>query len=286
MPVHPLPTRRHQFSQFQIVASLGLAVLALAPAAASERLFTYTSQSDVLAEGEHEAELWTTVRHGRLGYYHAVDTRLELEIGVAPGWMAAAYLNWSSATETDPATDITTHTSEVQGASFEVVRKFSDASADLVGFALYTEATLGSEENEYEVKAIADKRLGRGLAAMNLVYALEQENDGHHGRPEHEFGLNLAYSHPVGTGLAVGLEARLVSAFIHDDQRGSWRAEYATLYAGPAVHFSRGQFWATLTFTPQLHAFVNDTGSDQAGKNLELEHQERWHARLIVGTHF
>src|SRR3954471_16623309 len=143
-------------------ASALLLLIAAGAASGSERLFTYTQESSVLAPGEKELELWATWRQGRKYYYRALDERAEFEFGLTERLQASLYLNFKSETqaEHDALGNETTprvleHESGVEGESLELKYKFSDPVADPIGSALYLELSANSEEYEIEVKAIA-----------------------------------------------------------------------------------------------------------------------------------
>ncbi|MFI0492131.1 hypothetical protein, partial [Flavobacterium sp.] len=44
---------------------------------AQDRVFNYTYQSTVLAKGEKELEVWTTVLQGKKDYYREIQNRVE-----------------------------------------------------------------------------------------------------------------------------------------------------------------------------------------------------------------
>ncbi|MBA2480094.1 MAG: hypothetical protein H0V44_05480 [Planctomycetes bacterium] len=274
----------------------GIALTALATAAgASERLFTYTYESAVLAPGDRELELWTTYRHGRRYYYRRVDERAEFEVGVTERLQTAFYLNFSSKTQAaldasgNPTYDPTTgeaileHESGVEGVSWEWKYKISDAVADAFGSAAYIEFSLGAEEYEVELKGILDKKIGDDLVAFNLSYEAEWAFEPGFNRPEHFIEADLGWSHRLGGGLAAGLEVRSVSEYEYDRGESSYELAHSALFAGPVVHYTSPSFWATLTVLPQVHAFQSEVANDD---RLELEARERIEARLLFGTKF
>ncbi|MES1182742.1 MAG: hypothetical protein ABUL60_02950, partial [Myxococcales bacterium] len=120
------------------------AVLFSQSAVASNRSFVYAQESRVLAPGESELEPWTTFRVGRSRYYSALDGRLELEHGLAPGLQLALYWNFSTEAR-DVVQDSLTRElarvseSEFASASAELKYQLSDPTADALGSALYLE---------------------------------------------------------------------------------------------------------------------------------------------------
>src|SRR3954463_5977416 len=97
---------------------LAAAVCAARPAGASVRSFVYTQESRVLAPGESELEPWTTFRVGRSRYYSAIDGRLELEHGIAPGLQLALYWNFSTQTRDVVRDSLTRELTRVSESEF------------------------------------------------------------------------------------------------------------------------------------------------------------------------
>ncbi len=264
---------------------LALAIQALpAGAMASERQFTYTHESNVLAPGQKELELWGTWRQGREDFYKRLDNRLEFEIGVAPSIMTAVYLNQTRIT-TEPAPGVTEHEVETS-MSWEWKFKLSDAAADAAGQALYVEGTIASDEAALEAKYILDKVVGANLFAANLVVEPEWDlTPASSGKPEIEVELTAGWSYRIGSGWAAGLELRQANEIEYEDNEteSEWEHEHAVLFGGPVVHGANSHGWATLTVMPQLAAFKQVKGSSSS---LDLEAYERVNVRLIIGTDF
>jgi hypothetical protein len=246
---------------------------------ASERHFTYTYESAVLAPGEKEVEIWTTYRHGRVGgFYSALDSRLEYEVGVTDRLQTAFYLNFRTETQevagsTPPENETET---EFKGVSWEWKYKISDPVADPIGFAVYGELGLGADEAELELKLIADKRIESNLFAANLVYEPEAEFEADETEYEHTIEIDLAAAHFFNNGLAVGLEVRNHNEIVEGEH------EHSALFAGPVIFYSTQAFWATLTALPQIAALKGET--DDHG--LVLDEHERFEVRLLFGLHF
>jgi hypothetical protein len=251
------------------------------PARATNRSFVYAQESRVLAPGESEVEPWTTFRVGRSRYYSAIDGRLELEHGLAPGLQLALYWNFSSETQ-DVVQDSLTREltrvtdSEFASASAELKYQLTDPTADVLGSALYLETTLGPRESELEGKLILDRSVGKWLLAANVNAELDFEPVRHADGSELETGFVLepilaaAYALPHGVSLGVELRAPLGLA---------GEAESKTLFGGPVARFSDRGFWAALGVQPQLAAF----SSQSPDTRLDLSHHERLEVRLLAG---
>jgi hypothetical protein len=248
---------------------------------ASDRSFVYTQESRVLAPGQSELEPWTTFRAGRSRYYSALDGRLELEHGLARGLQLALYWNFKSETQDvvlDPLTRELSRisSSEFSSASAELKYQLSDPTADLLGSALYLEATLGPRESELEAKLIFDRKLGKWLLAANLVGELELEPIRDAEGSELEAALvltpTLAAAYSVAHNASVGVELRAPLGVAGE-------AESAALFGGPVVRWSGQGVWLALGAQPQLAAFSGKS----AGSRLDLNHHERLEVRLLAG---
>lgn len=270
-----------------VPCSLSLASLALpfalsGTANASERHFTYSNESAVLAPGAREIEVWSTWRRGREQFYSRFDERLELEIGVTDRLMTAIYLNFTSISkdsgvdaDADGHNDIATE-AEVKGVSWELKYKLSDAVADPLGLALYGEAGLGSGESEFEAKLIADKRIGSLLVAANLVYEAEIEFEGYENEVEHNLEFTAGATYFFASRFALGLEARS-HTIIEEGE-----VEHSALFVGPVAFYGAEHCWVALTTLFQVKA----TSGATTGYDVDLADHERFNARLLFGTDF
>ena len=259
-----------------------ISAFALLPtlACAAERSFTYTHDSAVLAPGQHELELWTTWQGGRDGQdFRRLDSRLEIEIGVAPETQVALYLNHRRTSE-DGVSE-----SEFEGVSLEVKRRFSDPIADGTGSALYVEGSANGSEAELELKGIADWRSGAWLTALNLTGEVESAEEaaepaddiGNGTTTEYEVKLSLGVSRQLDSAWSAGLEIESRNPL---SETGDW--ESSTLWAGPAVHLASPSLWGTLTVMPQL----TNLGGEADSGTRELSDHSRIEVRLILGTSF
>ncbi len=281
--------------RLSLSVTLLVTIAACTSSQASERLFTYTYDSTVLAPGDRELELWTTYRQGRRYYFHEVDERVEFEIGVTERLHTAFYLNFASRTQAeldasgnqqyDPATGdlLLKHESEVQGVSWEWKYKLSDPVADAFGSAAYVEFTLGGEGYAAELKGIVDKKIGDDLLALNLTYEPEWEFAPGFNRPAHNIEADLGFSHRFGAHVLAGFEVRSQTEYEYDASEKGYELAHSAIFAGPVAHYSDKSFWATVTVLPQIHAFHAESANDD---HLELEGLERINVRLLFGTHF
>ncbi len=241
---------------------------------ASERHFTYTYESAVLHPGGREFEPWSTFRLGKDGFYAALDTRLEAELGVTDRLQTSLYLNLSSLNQDTPLGRESATT--LQGLSSEWKLKLADPVADPVGLALYGELSGGPGEAEIEGKLILDKRVGRWLGALNLTgeHGWEFAEQGATAN-ESVFELTAAGCYFLRPDLTLGLELRSHTVWPPGDQTRS------ALFLGPSVSYSREGWWIAVSALPQLRALAGAS----SGYRDFVEH-EKVELRLIFGLEF
>ena len=263
-------------------AILMAAAVAMLPATAhaSDRVFSYTYQTAVLNPGDTELEPWTTLRAGRERHYLGFDNRLELEAGVVRNLQTALYINTRAVNQ-----DVTDELGEVQraesytfqGVSSEWKYKLSDPVANAVGSAVYVEGGIAPHEAELELKLLLDKHFGDLIVAANLVGEYEREWETP-GDIENEIvvEVDLGIGYRVTEAFAAGFELHQVNEL----EDGS-ELESATLFGGPSLALSGGEWWSVLTFMPQLAAFAGASDGDFR----DLEHREKVEVRLLMGFH-
>lgn len=267
-----------------LLASVATLFVLTGSAAASERHFTYTYESNVLNPGDVEIEPWTTWRAGRESYYSRFDQRLEFEFGVVPDLQMAWYWNMTALTadETDATSGQTTRVSgfEFGGVSNEWKYKLSDSFADPVGSALYFEWTAAPAEAELEGKVILDKRMGNALLAFNLVGEHEWEFESKD-ETKREIGIeaDLAFGYFLTPSLVLGLEARS-----HTELEDGKKHEVTAFFAGPSVAYAQKAWWMAATVQPQVFAIKGEEEGGEADDSaLDLEHHERVNVRVLFG---
>lgn len=252
-------------SFFRICLVLACLACALsAPAQATNRLFSYSYQTGVLAPGQIEIEPWTTVRTGRGDYFRRLDQRLELEVGVAPGLQTAWYLNLS-AEQAEKAGQ--TISSTLQGVSWEWKWQLQDPVADAVGLALYFEGGFARHETELEAKVLLDKRIGNLTLVANIVGEVEWERENGKSVQELILETDVAAAWHLSPAWAVGLESRSHTEFV-DGER-----EHTAVFAGPAVSYAQERWWAAMTVMPQV----------PLGGHSDLHEHEQLEGRLLFG---
>src|SRR5205809_410996 len=75
---------------------------------AQDRFFARTYNSNILPKGNFDIEVWHTSRFGHeTNYFHAMDQRLEFEVGLGKNVQTAFYLNRFQTSIGDSAGNIT-----------------------------------------------------------------------------------------------------------------------------------------------------------------------------------
>ncbi len=263
---------------------------------AQDRVFNYTYQSTVLNPGQREIEIWNTVRSGRDNFYRALDSRIELELGIAKKLQTAFYLNSKTSTaeihhlNDDGSIDISMESEFEWSFSNEWKYKTSDPVANAIGSALYAELTVAPTELELEAKLILDKKIGKTMHALNLVVEneweteLESEVDSEGNsfqeveqEQELKFEFDYGFSYNFNTSWNVGLEARNVNAV----EEGEWNT--SVLYAGPGFSYAKGSIWINLTVLPQITGIKH---ADGESSGLNLDGYEKLETRLLFSYVF
>ena len=256
-----------------------------------DRIFTYTYQSNTLAPGQKELEIWTTLRTGREDFYRSLDNRFEFEVGIAKNLQTAFYLNsFQTAQETRFVDNLANQIVSIEksiGWSFsnEWKLKLSDPVGNVIGSALYGEFTIAPTETELEFKLILDKKTGPFFHALNLVseFEFETELSDDDGRleigTEEKTKLKLVYgiARNLNQHWHIGLESFLKAGQAKDPM------DYMVLFAGPGCSYSKGSFWLNLTIMPQVAGLLHPT---EGASGLYLEKEEKLQTRLMFSYVF
>jgi hypothetical protein len=259
---------------------LSLSLIFLNLVHAQDRYFGRTYTSNVLPQGSFDIELWHTSRFGHEDqYFHAMDQRVEYEVGLGKNVQTAFYFNRSQISVSDSAGNINQF-GEI-GFSNEWKWRVSKATSPL-GVALYSEIGVKGDELELETKLILDRSFGKNLFAFNAVYELEAEAS--RAAEKNTFRLSetplefdLAYMRQFSTSFGAGIEV-----VNHNDlSKGFW--ENSVLYAGPTINYRSNRWFLIANYLPQL---VNLHKTAAFPKNKVLDEHERGEARIVIGFSF
>ncbi len=248
---------------------------------AQDRIFNYTYQSNVLGKGQKELEVWTTVLTGKKDYYREIQNRVEYETGLGSNLQVAFYLNAKQKAFFDNATgEIVMDATEIS-LSNEWKYKFSDPVANQIGFAGYAEFSIATDELEFELKAIFDKKIGRTLHAVNLIFEPEWETIASEGKvtteSEIKYDINYAFSYNINKKWNLGAEIINRNVYIKND-----KFTHSALFGGPTISFSTDKFWLNLTVLPQISGLQNPEGI----KGLNTDEFTKFETRLLFSYAF
>jgi hypothetical protein len=250
---------------------------------ADERRFTYVYEPETLPAGAFEVENWVTLRAGRnstVGQenYHRWDLRQELEYGVTDWYSLALYLNETSESFRNPATQATESSFDWKGISLENRFNVVNPATHAVGLTLYVEGRYSGDEAEIEEKIIIGQRHGAWKWAFNLIHETDWENN--LSTVEGEVGASLGLARDLGKHWSVGLEFRNENVL---PEYKTW--ENSALYLGPTVGYHQERWWAALTVMPQIYGW-NNSASQDGNSHLELVDHEKLNVRLLFGFTF
>lgn len=270
-------TKRTIFSVFAAAAC------STQPLQATDRLFTYTYEPETMPKGASEFEQWVTLRSQRtkdVGQenYNRWQLREEFEYGVTDNYTIDFYLNMDAESFRDPATELDSSSFKFDGVSLANRVLLLNPADHAVGLSIYLEPTFAGDSAEFEQKILIGQRHGDWKWALNFIHATEWEDNFH--ETEGEFEVSFGISRFLGKNWAIGLEARNV--YVLPEYK---ELETSTIFVGPAIHYRRENWWATLTVAPQVWGKDYDGNTDRTS-GLDLAHNERVTARLIFGIHF
>ena len=225
--------------------ALILSLLLAVPAFAGSRRFTYVYEVTTAPPGDVEIENWLTWKTQKTGDrgFDQVDFRHELEFGITEKFQAAIYFaDWNyhrglSAGERGFTLD---------GSAVEFIYNFTNPVADPIGLAAYQEFQGGYRRFESESKLLAQKNLGKFVAAYNATLEAEWEGEGLEERTG-EFQQSLGLSYEFSPRVLLGAE------FLHEVEFPDWSAaERGKFFAGPNISIRRHASWVTVTALAQI----------------------------------
>lgn len=245
-------------------------ILLLGASFGNERKFSYTYQSGVLGKGNKELEVWSTLRIGKdIPYFVRFDHRFEFELGVSDRLQTAFYFNFRNIS-IDDGNGMKTGF-DFEGISSEWKYQFTKPAKDPIGFALYAELGLNTDEAGIETKLIFDKRADKHTFALNFVYENEWQLSSAKGGSESTLEGDFGWCYDFSPIFSAGIELRNHNEIVE----GEW--EHSALFAGPVLSYSQPAWWATLSVMPQIAALKGKTGSS----NLVLDEHEKLETRLL-----
>ena len=309
-----------------LAAFAAAALLYSMRAAADENLFGYVYGAEPTPKGHNETYLWLTHRSDKgVGEYSAYDLKLEYEHGITDNLAGALYLKGQSINTSGIRIDgylpaDNPYGMKPSGVEASIKYAFLRPALDDLGLAAYfsvsydwLDAHSGQDKNKYsfESKLLAQKYFldGQVVLAGNLglesTYAVRKPianlpiNDATGEpldwptTPEMEIGVMAAagISYRFAPNWYAGVEALYDTEFETEVGRERW-----SLQAGPTLHYGARQWWATLTWFPQLRgggfekiepsSFNGTPYAGQDDPSLHLIEKTKYEVRLKVGYNF
>ena len=251
--------------------------LALSQSAYSdEGLFGYVKGAEPLPKGALDFEQWFTWRGGKdLGSYNALDTKTELEYGITDRFAASIAMWGLGSNSSGLMIDAyipgdKKYPWRPDGVEAAVKYNYLTPALDDFGLAQYTslsyfwyDVNSGYRKNVYafETFLLAQKYFldGQLVWAGNLgIEADSATRQPIQGLPE-DFEWPLTPEMEIAITISTGLTYRIFSnwfvgaeIFYQTEHETVVGQERWSLQAGPTIHYAAKDWWATLTWMPQL----------------------------------
>lgn len=245
-----------------------LLVLGAEPALA-DRPFPWTWTSATRAPGSAEAQLWTTVRSGRLTPWDSLELRAWLSAGVLRQVDVQAGLE----------TDVVLQRREQKafdGRVSVLARYRLLEPTDVIGLALIARAGVGVASTVLEGRLVLDRALGDVLLAANSSFERTifwDRREAIDTRFEHSLAVRLQ----VTTDVSVGFEGRARHAL----QAGQYQG--TAFSVGPTVSVSTKWLWVSVGAVAQIAADKAD-GDKGNGQAIIFRDDERFGVRVVLAA--
>lgn len=246
---------------------------------AQDRFFGRTYTTSILPKGNFDIELWHTSRFGHLSeYFHAMDQRVEYEVGLGKNVQTAFYFNRFQKSISDSTNNINQST-EI-GFSNEWKWRISGAQRK-IGVALYAELGIKGDELELESKLILDRIIDKNLLAANLIYEIEGEAQWKDGKTHFNYNnkleVNAGWMYQFSTSFGAGIE------LVNENDLSNHKWNNSIFYTGPTINYRDNRWFIIANYLPQLG---NIHSSDSFSKGIELNAHERTEVKIIFGFSF
>ncbi|WP_346837233.1 DUF6662 family protein [Microbulbifer sp. SAOS-129_SWC] len=295
----------HQLSRLSTIGAV-LATLS-APALADENLFGNVKGAETMPEGSWEVyQIFTDRSDKGTGHYRAFDSTTEVEYGVSNKFTVGAGLKAIAVDTSGLVVDgyiPGDYKRDLSVAGFEATAKYNFLSPALDDFGLSgfwefdymsidphsgrDKDTLSLESSLLAQKYLLEGQLiWVGNLSMEGTYAkrsaINSLPDGFEWptdpEMELEFKLGSGVSYRFAPNWFVGAEINYETEFETEVGQERW-----SVFAGPNLHYANANWWATLSWMPQLEG-----GGEMiiAGDDLHLIEKTKSEARLKLGYNF
>lgn len=288
----------------------GLVLAALTPAAqADENLLGYTGGAETLPQGATEAYLWFTNRSDKgRGHYSAQDYKAELEYGFTNRFTGSVSLHGLGIDTRDLTIDGYLPKDErygfkASGIQFGMKYNILSPVKDGLGLSLYVEPSYfwkdphsGQAKDSYKLETqlllqknfLDDTLIWVGNLGFEGTYATRKPiadlpaDIEWNTKPEMELELSAktGVSYRVAPNWFVGGEVVYQTEYETEVGQERW-----SIFAGPSVHYGSKQWWATLTWLPQLRG-GGDAKYPGQPDHLHLVEKTRQEIRFKLGYNF
>ena len=240
----------HATRPYQLIPCLGAALaLAVAPAEASSRRFTYSYETTTMAAGAMELESWVTWKTNQASDpdFERFDIRHEFEYGVTDRLQLAFYFaDWryeESSTESGKT--------EFRDIAIEAIYNLTDPNTTPFGSALYGEIKGSDDFIELEAKLLLQKNLGAWMFVYNIGGEIAWEDD--YQNDEAELFQTAGVSYQINPSWSVGAEVLHEIAVPDVDTIGD-----SGVFLGPNVSWRNNRFSVALTGLWQVTSLADE----------------------------
>jgi hypothetical protein len=248
--------------------------------------------TELLPEGGSEAEQWLTWAISKPDERSdQLEGRTEVEYGISNQLQLSLYANyqWTKIVPKGPgALDSATDTTRFTGFSGEAVYQALNPFTDDFGFALYLEPAIGAGERALEAKLLFQKNFleDRVILAANVNLEYVWVHDVLAKDWEHETALEFyaGASYRFALGWYGGVELLNENGYAGHLLFDHTHAETNAFYFGPALHYGRENWWATLAVYQQLPWAGNPADDPGAISHGLLVEAKRFRVRFRLGV--
>jgi hypothetical protein len=257
---------------------------------ADEQLFGFVRGAETLPHGHFEVYQFLTLREGKnTGSYYGADFETEVEYGFTDQFQASAsvinrYFNYNGVDELEDRNQY-----RFGGVQFAGKYRILSPFKDKIGLALRTEAGFLVNDEvgglpEHELFFAPELILHKNYLDDTLIFNLNGGFEIAWGkRPAEQYDHELSLQGGLGAAYRFapkwffGLEGRVRSEYpmFHI-------YEHTVVYAGPSLHYSAQNWWATLTY--QYQVWGNEV--DPVVSNKAFAEETRNVVRVKVGFNF
>lgn len=276
---------------------------------ADENLFGYIKGAEPMPQGASSAYLHLTQRSDKgQGTYQALDAAAEYERGLTDRLSASLYLKAMAIDTSGLQIDGYLPKDENYGLRFSGIEgslKYTFLSPALDDFGLATYLSYSrswldphsgqdKDKNTVELKLLLQKYFldGQLIWVGNVGMESTMATRGAIDELPPDFEWTTDPEMEIGFSAGTGLTYRFApgwfagaEVFYEEEHETEVGLERWSLFAGPSIHYGGRQWWATLSYMPQLHG-GGEMYADQTETDLHLIEKTEREVRLKIGYNF